>query len=205
VNKILTWSPISVKIALLRYLLWRDGSVLPNVDEGLQSIGATIRAARIARGYSQQSLAKEANVSRGNLVLLEQGGNVSIRYLLKVARVLELTNIPLDGAIQLTSGNKGGLNVFELLESLDLISAILDHLRRSATNAILPASERRELKDTVALRDFVSRHLGDAAGVERLAKAVATLSDDRPAASPPKVTDQQTQRRSTPRARKREG
>jgi transcriptional regulator with XRE-family HTH domain len=179
--------------------------VLSNIDEGLQSIGATIRAARIARGHSQQSLAKEANVSRGNLALLEQGGNVSIRYLLKIAHVLELTNIPLDGTVQLTSGNKDGLNVFALLEALDLVSAVLDHLRRSATNAILPSSERHELKDTVALRDFVSRHLGNAAGVERLAKAIATLSDERPAASLPTVADQDTQRRSTPRARRRQG
>jgi transcriptional regulator with XRE-family HTH domain len=185
---ILTWSPISVKIALLRYLLRRSCSVLPTPDEALQSIGATIRAARIARGHTQQSLAKEAKVSRGNLALLEQGGNVSIRYLLKIARVLELTDIPLGGTVQLTSGKEDGLNVFRLIESFDLLAVILDHLRHSVMNAVLPASERSELKDTVALKDFVTRHLGNSGGVERLAKAIVQLSDDVAAgASPPRV------------------
>ncbi len=178
-----------------------------NPDDGLRSIGATIRAARIAHGYTQQALARKASVSRGNLVLLEQGGNVSIRYLLKVAHVLELTNIPLGGAVQLTSGNQSGMNVFDLLESLDLIAAIADHLRGFAMNAILPPSERGELKDTIALKEFVARHLGDADGVERLAKAIVRLSDDRPAdATPPNVEDEETpQPLSTRRARRREG
>lgn len=204
---ILTWQPISVKIALLRYLLRRNGSVLPTPDEALQSLGAAIRAARIARGHTQQSLAKAAKVSRGNLALLEQGGNVSIRYLLKVARVLDLTNIPLGGTVQLTSGNEEGLNVFGLIESLDLIAAVLDHLRRSVMNAVLPASERRELKDTVALKDFVARQLGNSAGAERLAKAIVQLSDDVPAgASPPRVGDVEKSRaRSSRRTKGRVG
>jgi transcriptional regulator with XRE-family HTH domain len=178
--------------------------VSPHPDDCLRSIGATIRAARVAHGYTQQALAKKANVSRGNLVLLEQGGNVSIRYLLKIAHVLELTNIPLGGAVQLTSGNQSGLNVFDLLESLDLMVAIADHLRGFAMNAILPPSERGEPKDTLALKEFVARHLGNADGVERLAKAIVRLSDDRaPVVTPPSVEDEETQPRSIKRARRR--
>jgi transcriptional regulator with XRE-family HTH domain len=180
--------------------------VSANPDDSLRSIGATIRAARVAHGYSQQALAKKADVSRGNLVLLEKGGNVSIRYLLKVAHVLELTTIPLDGTVQLTSANQTGLNVFDLLESLDLIAAIADHLRSFAMNAILPPSERGELKDTVALKEFVARHLGNADGAEKLAKAIVRLADDRPTgARPPSVDAEETQPRTTKRARKREG
>lgn len=178
--------------------------MLPTADAGLQSLGATIRAARIARGYTQQSLAKAAKVSRGNLVLLEQGGNVSIRYLLKIAHVLELTNIPLDGNVQLTSGQHDGLNVFDLLESLDLVAAILDHIRRSTMSAVLPPSERGELKDALALREFVARHLGNAAGVERLAKAIVQLSEDRPAAAPTPPAVDEPRARSTRRARRRD-
>lgn len=185
----------------------KSGSVLPDSDDSLRSIGATIRAARITRGHSQQSLAKEAQVSRGNLALLEQGGNVSIRYLLKIARVLELTDIPLNGTVQLTSRDKDGLNVFELLESLDLVTAVIDHLRGFVINAVLPSSERGELKDTIALKEFVARHLGNAAGVERLAKAIVQLSDDGPAgARPPRVADVgKTQPRSSRRTRERVG
>lgn len=155
--------------------------MLPTPDEALQSIGATIRAARIARGHTQQSLAKEAKVSRGNLVLLEQGGNVSIRYLLKIAQVLDLTDIPLGGTVQLTAGKEDGLNVFGLLQSLDVIAAVVDHLRGAVVNAVLPPSERAELKDSAVLKELAARHAGKAAAVGRPAKVV---TDHLPEAGP---------------------
>jgi transcriptional regulator with XRE-family HTH domain len=165
--------------------------VLPTPEAGIQSIGTTIRAARLARGLTQQKAAREAKISRAQLALLEQGGNVSIKFLLKIARFLDLTNIPLDGTVQLTSGAHEGLNVFELVQSLDLLAALVEHLRGFAMTAVLPPSERGKLKDTLALRDFVARHLGDDVGVQRLANAIAQLSDDTPAgASPPRVADE---------------
>jgi transcriptional regulator with XRE-family HTH domain len=161
--------------------------VLPTPEAGLLSIGATIRAARLARGLTQQKAAKEAKISRAQLALLEQGGNVSISFLLKIARFLELTSIPLDGTVKLTSGREG-LNVLELIQTLNLLAAIVDHLRDFAINAVLPSSARGELKDTLALKEFVARHLADDVGVQRLAKAVAQLSDDTPVGTkPPRV------------------
>lgn len=165
--------------------------MLPTPQAGIQSVGATIRAARLARGLTQQRAAMEAKVSRAQLALLEQGGNVSIKFLLKIAAFLELRSIPLDGTVQLTSDVREGLNVLELIQSLDLLTALIEHLRGFAMTAILPPSERGKLKDTLALRDFVARHLGDADGVQRIAKAITELSDDSPAgARPPRVANE---------------
>jgi transcriptional regulator with XRE-family HTH domain len=146
-------------------------------------IGATIRAARIARGHTQQSLAKAAKVSRGNLALLEQGGNVSIRYLLKIARVLELTDIPLGGTVQLTSGREDGLNVFGLLQSFDVIAAVVDHLRGAVVNAVLPPSEHADLKDSAVLKELAAKHADKPSGVGRPAKVVADLPEDEPSSA----------------------
>jgi hypothetical protein len=114
------------------------------------------------------------------LALLEAGGNASIKFVLKVAGHLELETVPLGGNVQLTSGGSEGLNVTELLQSLDLVSAVVEHLRRYALQSVLPRSERGTLGDTMALRDFVSKHLDDPAGMERLADAIVQLTDDVP-------------------------
>lgn len=180
--------------------------MLPTPETGIRSIGATIRAARLARGLTQQRAAKQANISRAQLALLEQGGNVSIKFLLKIANLLDLTNIPLDGTVQLTSGVREGLNVFELIQSLDLLSALVEHLRGFAITAVLPPSERGKLKDTPALRDFVAKHLGDDAGFDRLAAVILRLSEDVPAdATSPQVADEaKAQPRASRRARRSE-
>jgi len=178
--------------------------VLPTPEAGIRSIGATIRAARIARGLTQERAAKEARVSRAQLALLEQGGNVSIKFLLKIAKLLDLTNIPLDGKVQLTAEVRDGLNVFELMQSLDLLAAVVDHLRGFAMTAVLPPSERGELKDTVALKEIVARHTVNAAGVERLAKAITQLEGAPVGAPLPGVVqEKETQRRTSGRVRKR--
>ncbi|HEX8252934.1 MAG TPA: hypothetical protein VF846_07305 [Thermoanaerobaculia bacterium] len=91
-----------------------------------------------------------------------------------------------------------GLNAFELIESLDLLAALVEHLRGFAINAVLPPSERGKLKDSIALRDFVARHLGDDDGYERLGKAILRLSEDVPAgATPPRVAEEEEQSNET--------
>lgn len=56
-------------------------------------LGDFIRAERLRRNLSQERLAALAGVSRAQLVLLEKGENVSLAFLEKVARVLELDTI----------------------------------------------------------------------------------------------------------------
>lgn len=52
-----------------------------------------IRSERERRGLTQERLAKLAGVSRGQLIAFENGGNISLVFLVKVARALELTHV----------------------------------------------------------------------------------------------------------------
>jgi transcriptional regulator with XRE-family HTH domain len=56
-----------------------------------------IRLRRVQRGLTQQQLALLAKVSRRQLALLEQGENVSLNFLVKIAGVLEISELPVDG------------------------------------------------------------------------------------------------------------
>ena len=165
--------------------------MLPKPDDGLESLGAFIRAARVARGINQLRFSREARVSRKQLTLLEQGGNVSVKFLLRVARALDLRTIPLDGNLQLVSG-QSGINVLGMIQALDLVSAVVEYLRLSAMNAVLPPSEQVGLTDTPAFRDFVASLLEDAnaGGAEKLARAMTQVADGlKGAASPPRHTE----------------
>lgn len=55
-----------------------------------------IRLRRRERNLTQEAVAKQAGVSRRQLALFEDGANVSLKFLLKIARVLELTELPVD-------------------------------------------------------------------------------------------------------------
>jgi transcriptional regulator with XRE-family HTH domain len=147
--------------------------VLPTPTEGLASLGSFVRAARIARGINQKRAAQEAKVSRRQLAILENGGNVSVQFLLKVGRYLGLSNIPLDGTVQLVSG-RVGLNIAELLSALNILAAVVAHVRSVAMDAVLPPSEQTAPKDAPALREFVERH-ANADGHARLAEALFQL------------------------------
>ncbi len=180
--------------------------MLPTPDESLASLGAFIRAARMSRNINQVKAAKDAKVSRRQLALLEKGGNVSVKFLLKVARLLNLSHIPLDGNIELVSGGVG-VNVVKLMETLDLVSLLVEHAKGFALEAVLPQSERPKLRDTPAFRDFVARHQGDAEGTERLASALLQMSDDvaadraAPAVAEEEASEPRSRRRATRRRR----
>jgi transcriptional regulator with XRE-family HTH domain len=61
----------------------------------LEPLADVIRLRRLQRNLSQERLAKLAGVSRRQLSLLEDGRNVSILFLIKIAKALELTEIPI--------------------------------------------------------------------------------------------------------------
>lgn len=160
--------------------------MLPTPDEGLVSLGAFVRAARTARGITQVQAAREAKISRKQLALFEKGGNISVKFLLRLARYLELDTLPLDGQVSIVSG-RAGLDVVELLRTIEFVGALVAYLRQFAVQAALPPSERGKLEDTLALRDFVARQLGDEAGTQRLAAAMFQLSDEVPPKLRPRV------------------
>lgn len=62
----------------------------------VEHLGQFIRRTRQSRGLTQERLAELSDVSRWQLAQMERGENVSVAFLLKVARSLELTEIPLD-------------------------------------------------------------------------------------------------------------
>jgi len=187
---ILPCADIAVKDDIVQDCDRRNTSVLPVPDDGLQMLGSTLRAARLARGLTQQRTAKLAQVSRAQLALAERGGNISVKLLLKIARSLDLTTIPLDGTVQLTAGGEG-LNVVEMLQSLDLLAWLVEHLRGVTMHAVLPPSERGTLRDAPAFKRFVETLLreSDTEGTEHLAKAILGLAGDEPrGAHPPRAS-----------------
>ena len=93
-----------VKTAILRRVVTKITSVPPTPDDAIASLGAFIRAARTARGITQMQAAREAKVSRKQLALFEKGGNVSVKFLLRLAHYLELDELPLDGRVRLAGG-----------------------------------------------------------------------------------------------------
>lgn len=160
--------------------------MMPTPEEGVQLLGAAIRSARITRGLTQQALAREAKVSRAQLALFEKGGNVSVKFLLKLAHFLEFPLFAnLDGTAQPRSG-PGGLNVFELIRSLDLVAAMVERMRVLSMEAVLPPSAS-DLKDTPALREFIDRHAAD--GFARLEEALFRFSDEANAPQPAALPD----------------
>lgn len=55
---------------------------------GGHSLGYALRAAREARGLSQEDLAERSNTSLGTIRRLEAGGGVHVKTAVAVARVL---------------------------------------------------------------------------------------------------------------------
>lgn len=131
----------------------------------LESLALIIRSARNAAHLTQHGAAKLAGVSRRQWALLEQGGNVSVVFLLKVTRSLglELSVVPrADSAA--SSGASGNLDVLQLLRMSEDLVAFSDHLRSFAIDAAVPPSVHG---DAAAVDAFVAAHehlTADAAG-----------------------------------------
>lgn len=61
-----------------------------------EPLPSVVRLRREQRGLTQEKLAKMAKVSRGQLIAFERGDqNVSLQFLLKISRALEMTELPL--------------------------------------------------------------------------------------------------------------
>jgi transcriptional regulator with XRE-family HTH domain len=180
----------------------KDRSVLPPPDQGLPVLGMAVRAARVARGLTQQRLASQSNVSRAQLAGLEQGENVSVAFLLKVAHRLELSSISLDGRVELSSGG-AGVNVVQLLATLDVLGNVVERLRSIVLNTAAPAVERVELTDAPAMAAFVARHASNPEGLARLEEAIRRLGDEKPLDAPPTIAEDERPRSARAPDRKR--
>jgi transcriptional regulator with XRE-family HTH domain len=181
---------ISVKRATLPPSI-RRAWMAQDPEEVVRSFGATVRTRRVALGLTQQRAAKGAGVSLSQLALFERGENVSLLFLLKVARHLDL-------AVEVVAGS-ASLDVVEFVRGLDAIESQVRSLRGIAVEAALPASERAT-GNAAALREFVERHTKDSGGSERLTRAIVA-SGEREAPAIPRVAAKE--RRDSVTSRKR--
>jgi transcriptional regulator with XRE-family HTH domain len=60
-----------------------------------EPLGEVVRLRRLQLGFTQERVARMAKVSRRQLSLLEDGRNVSLLFLMKIARALEITELPI--------------------------------------------------------------------------------------------------------------
>jgi transcriptional regulator with XRE-family HTH domain len=134
--------------------------VFPNSVDSRKALGAFIREARVARGITQARAAREAGVSRRHFALIEGGANVTVDIVLRIAHYLELSHVPLDGTFQLTAGHSG-LNLSQLMDTLDLLGLVVEQVRGIVLDAVLPPSETRKPRDTQALEELLARLQGN--------------------------------------------
>lgn len=83
-----------------------------------------IRLRRLQRNLTQERLAKLAGVSRRQLSLLEEGRNTSLLFLTKVAKVLELTELPI-GEMRLRASQPELSTIVLAAETLERIKPFL--------------------------------------------------------------------------------
>lgn len=60
-----------------------------------EPLGEVIRLRRLQLGLTQENVAKMAKVSRRQLSLLEDGRNVSLLFLMKITKVLVISELPI--------------------------------------------------------------------------------------------------------------
>lgn len=135
-----------------------------------------VRMRREERGLTQERLAKMAKVSRGQLIAFEKGEqNITLLFLLKIARALELTDLPI-AELHLRPVMP---ELTTLIAAADAIAAA-DRVVASAVGVkdqLAAASERIQgLLETAMARDSEE---GIAAAARRVAM---TPPDQRPAA-----------------------
>jgi transcriptional regulator with XRE-family HTH domain len=144
-------------------------------DERLHLLGTLVRDARRARGFSQVRTAQAAEVSRAQITNFENGGNVSMLFLLKLARTLDVqvsvAGVPLDAHVS-SVRTTAALDAVQLLRVADLLAGLEEDLRNLAVEASLPESERGRLNDSLALKEFVSRHVTNERELERLGEMI---------------------------------
>ena len=83
-----------------------------------------IRLRRLQRNLTQERLAKLAGVSRRQLSLLEEGRNTSLLFLMKIAKVLELTELPI-GDLRLRASQPELSTIVLAAETLERLKPFL--------------------------------------------------------------------------------
>jgi transcriptional regulator with XRE-family HTH domain len=129
------------------------------------SLGDFMRITRQRRSLTQDRLADLAGVSRWQVVKMEQGENISIDFLLKVAGALELTEVPVD-FVTLRQPDTRALMV--AADAIDLARSIIGPVRDSAADLDRAAETIDALLTRPQVPEESQRRI--AAAAERLAR-----------------------------------
>jgi transcriptional regulator with XRE-family HTH domain len=112
-----------------------------------EPLSHVIRLRRLQRNLTQERLAKLAGVSRRQLSLMEDGANVSLLFLTKIARVLELTELPV-GELRLRASQPE-------LDTIVRAAEVLERLQQSLPQWEATAEEIRNA--AASLDDLLKR------------------------------------------------
>jgi transcriptional regulator with XRE-family HTH domain len=129
-----------------------------------------IRLRRLQRNLTQERLAKLAGVSRRQLSLLEEGRNTSLLFLTKVAKVLELTELPI-GDLRLRASQPELSTIVLAAETLERIKPFLPVWAGAAEQIQDASASLEELIGKTLASGASAGGIGEAA--ERLANTPA--------------------------------
>ena len=132
-----------------------------------EPLGQVIRLRRLQRNLTMDRLARMAKVSRRQLSLLEDGHNVSLLFLTKVARVLEITELPL-----------GDLRLHAAPPELAVIVSASEMLERIKPTISLWTTAEQELqRTTAALDEMIERSLSAGPSAHDVVEAAERLAN----------------------------
>lgn len=171
-----------------------------------------VRLRREQRNLTQERLAKMANVSRGQLIAFEKGEqNVTLHFLLKIARALEMRELPLaelhfrpaapDVTVLITATTAIATAERLVTEVMGSLAGSADQVRE-ASAAVKAALERALAADGLAPEIAAAAERLASTPPDRqaaLAKTVRDVVEER--SGPPRSAD--SAREAKPAARKR--
>jgi len=80
-----------VALPLWFWPLWPNGSSIVLVENALEQFGANVRAARLARGWTQEDLAHETGLASVQVSRIERGKReIRLTTLLRLLRALDV-------------------------------------------------------------------------------------------------------------------
>jgi transcriptional regulator with XRE-family HTH domain len=119
-------------------------------DAAAADTGAAVKAARQKRGWTQEKLAARAKTTRQTISTLENEGTGTIDTLLRVARALDLRDLPLGSTRLRPSLKDGGVSadLLEIKKSIESAAAHVD-TARDLVDSQLKTSSAEKKRDVI--------------------------------------------------------
>jgi transcriptional regulator with XRE-family HTH domain len=118
---------------------------------GDRTLGNFVKAARVRKGYTQSKAAALAGISRRHFASIENGENVSVALLIQIAHALDLTDIPIGGAVTLVQASTVMNMVLDIVEELNKLSERLRDIGFS-----MALQSQNAMPDTRLAQEFVA-------------------------------------------------